>query len=381
MVQWRISLAVLTISVTATVPNLAAGKHAKKTLLIVNVSLCVAISSPNHLTLFIVNNTLLYLPWNNFLDNSTRDIGTIAFVLISSNDDVLSPDSLGLEEPVTQTLALTVSSWIANDTLGESRKIDRGSEELMHCPDDADKHPNSFPENVSVTIHYWPIACTMYLEDLIAHVRDNNTLLSHPFNNSQDTNLQPFVRALPSSPYERAWGFLFDAIWSSQIQARAHRSRFGGEYLPLQWLERQVFHFLNGTASTSSQKIRALEADLQSITSVAFSLLVQQMRARGNLTSLSADVLGQQQTPAAKLHVNGLQTAIGLFCVATLFFCALYEIQMRDGLMPQGDRYFLAGDTLDLMCLMRGSSLPELLVKPSSTPDVRRDRAESIGVA
>ena len=69
---------------------------------------------------FIVNNTLLYLPWNSFPDNSTRDIGTIAFVLISSNDDVLIPNSAGLEEPVNQTLVITVSSWIANDPLSES---------------------------------------------------------------------------------------------------------------------------------------------------------------------------------------------------------------------------------------------------------------------
>jgi len=120
MARWRGSLAVPGISVTATVPNLAARKQAKKTLLIVNVSFVVAISSHNHLTRFIINNTLLDLPWNDFPDNSTRDIGTIAFVLISSNGDVLSPNSLGLEEPVTQTLVRTVSSWIANDTLGES---------------------------------------------------------------------------------------------------------------------------------------------------------------------------------------------------------------------------------------------------------------------
>ena len=38
MARWRGSLAVLGISVIATVPNLAARKQAKKTLLIVNVS-------------------------------------------------------------------------------------------------------------------------------------------------------------------------------------------------------------------------------------------------------------------------------------------------------------------------------------------------------
>ena len=67
--------------------------------------------SYSHLTDFIVNNTLVYLRWNDFPDNSARDIGTIAFVLISSNDGILSPDSVGLEEPVTQTLVLTVSRF------------------------------------------------------------------------------------------------------------------------------------------------------------------------------------------------------------------------------------------------------------------------------
>ena len=209
----------------------------------------------------------------------------------------------------------------------------------MHCSDNTDKHRNSFPENVSVTFHYWPIACTMYLEDVTAQVRGDGTLLSHSFNNSQAGNLQPFVRALPSSPYEKAWGQLFDAIWGSEIRARAYRSRFGGEYLPQHWLERQVFQLLNGTTSTSSQKILALEATLQSITSVAFSLLVQQLRVEGNLTSPECRRAGTTANTCAKLHVNGLQTVIGLFCVAILFACVLYGTQMRDGLIPRRDCY------------------------------------------
>jgi len=95
-------------------------------------------------------------------------------------------------------------------------------------------------------------------------------------------------------------------------------------------------------------------------------------------------VQGQQQTTLAKLHVNGLQTVTGLFCVAILFACVLYGTQMRDGPIPRRNRYIIVGDALDLMCLMRGSSLPGLIAKPkkdASTSDMRREKAEGIDIA
>ena len=232
-----------------------------------------------------------------------------------------------------------------------------------------------------MTFHYWPIACAMHLEDVTAQVRGDGNLLSRSFNDSQAGNVQPFIRPLPSSPYEKSWGQPFDAIWRDEVVPTYGLSGFGGEYIPQFWLERQVFQLLNGTTSTSSDKILALEATLQDITSVAFPLLVQQLRVKRNLTS--PDVQGQQQTTLAKLHVNGLQTVAGLFCVAILFACLLYGTQMRDGLIPRRDRYIIVGDALDLMCLMRGSSLPGLIAKPkndASTSDMRREKAEKIDV-
>jgi hypothetical protein len=220
----------------------------------------------------------------------------------------------------------------------------------------------------------------MYLEDLTAHIRGDNALLSHSFNNSQAENLQPFARPSPSSPYERAWGPLFDAIWNCQINLDLPP---GEEALPPYWLENMVLQLVNETTSASSQKIAALEARLQTLTSVAYSLFIQQLRVKGNLTSLDADVQGQQQTPLAKLHVNGSQTVLGFICVIILFFCVAYAAELRDGLMPRGDRYLIAGDALDLMCLMRGSSLPGLLAEPNTDPlipDARRDQAENINV-
>jgi hypothetical protein len=220
----------------------------------------------------------------------------------------------------------------------------------------------------------------MYLEDLTAHVRGDDALLSHSFNDSQAGNLHPFARSLPSSPYERAWGPLFDEIWNDETSTG---SWFGKQLLPSFWLECLVMQSLNGTSVNSSQKIAGLEASLQNITSIAYSLLVQQLRVNGNVTSLDTGVQGQQQTPLAKLHVNGLQTVLGLLCVVSLFLCVVYAAQMKDGLTPRGDRYVIVGDALDLMCLMHGSSLPELLAESRhdpTIPDTRRDKAEKIDV-
>ena len=71
----------------------------------------------------IVNDTVLYLPWSAFSDNSTRHSGNIAFVLISSRDNASGSD---LEDPINQTVDLTVWSWIADSALSKLRMIHCG---------------------------------------------------------------------------------------------------------------------------------------------------------------------------------------------------------------------------------------------------------------
>ena len=229
-----------------------------------------------------------------------------------------------------------------------------------------------------MTFHYWPLGCTMYLEDLTAIVRGDNALLSHSFNDSQSGNSHPFVRAPPPSPYERAWGSLFDEIWRAGMGADGTWT-----YLPEFWLEQQVWQLIGDKRSKPDQKIAALEAGLQRITSVAYSLVVQQLRVRRNFTSSDVDVQGQQQAPLAKLHVNGLQTVFGLLCVMMLIFCVSCTSQLGDGLVPQENCCLIVGNILDLMCLMHRSSLPGLLAESRCDPlaqDIRRMRAEVIDV-
>ena len=227
----------------------------------------------------------------------------------------------------------------------------------------------------------------MYVEDLAARVRGDNTLLSYskPYEDtSQPKKLQPFTRALPSSPYEKAWVSLFDEIWLDELRLFSGVLNLGG-LLPSSWVENQIVQLLNTTVQNSTQKIIALETTLQSITSVAYSLVVQQLRVGNNLTRLHSmvDVPGQQQTRLGQLRIHASQTFLGFFFVVILLLCILYMSEMTAGLMPSEDHHIVTGNVLDFICLMRGSSLPGLFAEPthdSSAPEARRDRAEKTNV-
>lgn len=68
---------------------------------------------------------MLYHQLHPESNNSSREFGSIAFVVISTRDDVLG---LGLEPPIKQTLNLTK---ITNGTISESQVIRCRPELLM----------------------------------------------------------------------------------------------------------------------------------------------------------------------------------------------------------------------------------------------------------
>ena len=131
----------------------------------------------------------------------------------------------------------------------------------------------------------------------------------------------------------------------------------------------------------------ALEADLQSITSVAYSIIFEQIYNSKNPTvacdSNIVTVLGQEQVPLAKLQVNGLQVFVGLICILVLLACVLISSGFRPvAENPAMCTCLLSGEVLDLMCLMKNSALPELLntdVAPSTT-GAQRAQAEKLDV-
>ena len=243
----------------------------------------------------------------------------------------------------------------------------------------------AFKENVTVSFHFWPIACSIYVETVTAEVRGDNYLLSHTDNTSSAFNTTtPFVRPPPASPLERNWVFLLDEIyyWDFVPDDYHWESQFGTD----EWLENRILALLNGTTSTS-QKLGALEADLQSITSVAYSIVFGEIYNSKNSTAArNSDiitVLGQESVPLGKLQVNGLQVFVGLICVIVLLACVLISSGLRLVAEKSGDVYMLSGEVLDVMCLMKNSALPELLNNTgaaSSDTGARRAQAEKLDV-
>ena len=138
---------------------------------------------------------------------------------------------------------------------------------------------------------------------------------------------------------------------------------------------------------TSAQKLGALEADLQNITSVAYSIIFEQIYNSKNSTAARNSniitVLGQEHVPLAKLQVNGLQVFVGLVCVLVLLACVLISSGLRSVAEKPSDVYMLSGEVLDLMCLMKNSALPELLNNTGAAPSdtgARRTQAEKLDV-
>ena len=246
-------------------------------------------------------------------------------------------------------------------------------------------------ENLTVSFHFWPIACSIYVETVTAEVRGDNYLLSRTDNTSSAFNTTtPFVRGPPTSPLERNWADLLDQIIDWEATGLADEVRNGT--IPdgtgtSGWLGDRLMAPFEGTTLTSAQKLDALEADLQSITSIAYSLIFEEIYNSKNPTAAPNSniitVLGQEDVTLGKLQVNGLQVFVGLVCILVLLACVLISSGLRPVAEKSGDVYMLSAEVVDVMCLMKNSALPELLNNTGpapSTTSARRAQAELLDV-
>ena len=300
----------------------------------------------------------------------------MAFALVSTKSNVLSKDPVGIDDPVIYTMTVPVYSWLTNDTIGRLRVSSIITTAILIVLS-GDPPRSAFKENLTVSFHFWPIGCSIYVETVTAEVRGDNYLLSHTNSTSSTFNTTtPFVRPPPTSPLERNWADLSDQIYDWDF-IRAGPS----------WLESRILALLNGTTSTSAQKLGTLEADLQSITSVAYSIIFEQIYSSKNSTAVRNSniitVQGQEPVRLGRVQVNGLQTFVGLVCILVLLACVLISSGLRPMAKQSGDVYLLSGEVLDVMCLMKNSALPQLLNNTGAMPSdtgARRAQAEKLDV-
>lgn len=212
---------------------------------------------------------------------------------------------------------------------------------------------NAFNENVTVTFYIWPLACISVADQSAAVVLGNGRLESHNTSNIPPHTAFPFVTNEPKNQIESNWVPLLDALSASEGAS-------GQESGP-SWLETTVQSLLADQPS-----ITTLEDNLASISSVAYSLLIQRWRIRyaANDTALASTWMPQNATVAAEvpvlkayLQVNGIPLLVGSLSMLVLGTISVMCV-LGHG---TSDNIVRDGGVIDLISLLHNSMLPEIL--------------------
>ena len=239
----------------------------------------------------------------------------------------------------------------------------------------------------------WPIACTFYLENIIAFVHGTNTLVSYSTSEKSGNTQSPF--SFPhglSDPFASHWGHLLDVIELGGLSD----IRFQDDFL-----ENQLTPLLSASSApnltdlpldTSANRFTAFEDVLSRLSGNAYSLLLNAMQTPSALdanhdvwTPPQVMVQAQQVILVGRLRVNTLQLVWGLISVGCIGICmalVMWERPVRFG-MASSRGEFMSGGVVELIHLMHLSALPRLIAGDSNEAryiDARRLRAENVTV-
>ena len=283
---------------------------------------------------------------------------TVVPILLVSlrHDSLYLPDGIGYGSPTPVVSHLSVLSWV-NDTQNPTTSKERPELHVMH--------PNmnllalhgqpirAFNESVTVTFYIWPLGCVLVTNNATARVRGDGSLLSLNVTNPAPYTPFPFFSNQPKNALEKYFSPLHDAIISSE----------GGGGLDQgdTWIEQAL-----RTTLADQPSLRALEESLGSITSLAYSLLIQRWRTRrsdGDRT-LSSNWVPENKTAQghypllrAYLQVNGIPLLVG--SISTLVLVVVSVICVVDHRIT--DHIVRDGGVIDLVSLLHGSALPYII--------------------
>jgi hypothetical protein len=212
---------------------------------------------------------------------------------------------------------------------------------------------NVFNENVTVTFFIWPLACVLVADPSTAIVLGNGHLDTHDISSIPPHTAFPFIANEPKNQMESNWVPLLDALSASEGA--------DGMESGTTWLETTIQSLLAERPS-----ITTLEDNLASISSLAYSLLIQRWRIRhatGDATLAStwmprnATVAAEVPVLKAYLQVNGIPLLAGPLSVLVLSIISLICIVGHG----KNDNIVRDGGVIDLLSLMHESALPEML--------------------
>ncbi|KAF9513091.1 hypothetical protein BS47DRAFT_1393580 [Hydnum rufescens UP504] len=138
-----------------------------------------------------VNDTLINLPPIPF-----DDAFSTTFAYISARNDSLKLNpTVNFSQPLEYTLQVQTWSFINNDT------------------------KNAFHEDVNATFYIWPIACSLFAQNITADVQGDNTLMKKNTSSTTTDDPTPFLQPdIPHDPLEIAWGSMMSNIYLQESE-------------------------------------------------------------------------------------------------------------------------------------------------------------------
>ena len=218
----------------------------------------------------------------------------------------------------------------------------------------------AFNESVTVTFFAWPLGCVLVTNNATARVRGDGSLLSLNVANPTPYTPFPYLSHRPKNALENHFAPLHDVILDSESASAKGDT----------WIEQALRVTL-----VNQPKLRALEETLSSITSLAYSLLIQRWRTRlsdGDPTVLSNWVPENKTAQAhyplvqAHLQVNGIPLLVG--SISTLVLVAVSLVSVVGHRIT--DHIVRDGGVIDLVSLLHESALPDILAGDAGDDDM-----------
>jgi len=264
------------------------------------------------------------------------------------HDSLYLPHGIGYGSPTPILSHLSVLSWV-NDTQNPTT--------TLHG-----QPIRAFNESVTATFYVWPLGCVLVTNNATARVRGDGSLLSLNVTNPAPYTPFPFFSNQPKNVLEKYFAPLHDAIIGSEGGGGIHEGDT--------WIEQAL-----RTTLADQPSLRALEESLGSITSLAYSLLIQRWRTRlsdGDRTVLSNWVPENKTAQAhypllqAHLQVNPIPLLVG--SISTLVLVAVSLVCVVGHRIT--DHIVRDGGVIDLVSLLHDSALPDILAGDAGDDDM-----------
>jgi len=213
-----------------------------------------------------------------------------------------------------------------------------------------------FNESLTVTFYVWPLGCVLVTNNATARVRGDGSLLFLNVTNPTPYTPFPYLSNQPKNALEKYFAPLYDAIIGSEADIEEKEDEGNT------WIEQTLRVTL-----ANQPTLRALEDSLSSITSLAYSLLIQKWRT--GLSDKDSTVLSnwvpeyktaQAHYPLLRAHLQVNATPLLVGSISTLLLVAVSLICVVGHRIS--DHIVRDGSVIDLVSLLRDSALPDILV-------------------